>query len=74
MLYSSWEKFLFGVQPGYILDTYLLFNIFICDLFRIMSETDFANYADDNTPYASRDSMADVNYIRMIAKFCLNGF
>ena len=33
----------------------LLFKIFLRDLLWIMCETDFASYADDNTPYASRD-------------------
>ena len=28
----------------------LLFNIFLCDLFWIMCETDFASFADDNHP------------------------
>ena len=27
----------------------------MCDLFRIMCETDFASYADDNTPYVLGD-------------------
>ena len=31
----------------------LLFNIFLADLLFILSETDLANYADDNTPYTS---------------------
>ena len=29
----------------------LLFNIFVCDLFLILDNTYFANYADDYTPY-----------------------
>ena len=29
----------------------LLFNIFLCDLFFIMDDTDFASYEDDDTPY-----------------------
>ena len=35
----------------------LLSNLFLCDLFSIMRETDFASYADDNTPYVSGDSI-----------------
>ena len=48
--HSTWEEILFGVQQGSILRR-LLFNIFLCDLFFIMSGTDFASYADDNMPY-----------------------
>ena len=29
----------------------LLFNIFLCDLFFIMVDSDFASYEDDGTPY-----------------------
>ena len=41
---------LFGVPQGSI-PAPLLFSIFLCDLFFIMNETDFASYADDNMPY-----------------------
>ena len=49
--YSSWEEILFGVRQGSILGP--LLNIFLCDLFWKMCETDFASYANDNTPYVS---------------------
>ena len=48
--FSSWEEILFGEPQESILGP-LLYNIFLCDLFFIMNETDFASYADDNTPY-----------------------
>ena len=57
--YSSWEEILFGVLQGSILGP-LLFNIFLCDLFFIIDEIDFASYADDNTPYTIGNDLEDV--------------
>ena len=45
---SSWGKSLFGVLQGSMLGP-LLCNIFLCDLFLIMNNTELAGYADDNS-------------------------
>ena len=58
LAYSPWEEILFGVPQGSILRP-LLFNSFLCDLFFIMNDTDFASYADDNTPYTTEKNMED---------------
>ena len=57
--YSSWKEIMFGAPQGSILGP-LLFNIFLCDLFRIMENTDTASYADGNTPYTTGNSIEEV--------------
>ena len=57
--YSTWEEIPFGVPQGSIIGP-LLFNVFLCDLFFLMNETDFASYADDSTPYVTGDSIEHV--------------
>ena len=57
--YSSWKEIMFGVPQGSILGP-LIFNIFLCDLFLIMENIGIASYADDNTPYTTRNSIEEV--------------
>ena len=38
----------------------LLFNIFLCDVFFIINDVEFARYADDNTPFFVGDDLNDV--------------
>ena len=69
MSYSYWEEIIFGVLQGSILGP-LLFNIFLCDLFFIMKETDFLSYADDNTPYRTADTIEEV--MKLLERCCSN--
>ena len=57
--YSLWEEILFGVPWGFILGS-LLFNIFLCDLFMIMNNTELASYADENMPYAVANNIEEL--------------
>ena len=57
--YSSWDEILFGVPQDSIRGP-ILFNIFLSDLFLVISNTDFSSYADDNTIYDSGKSIDDV--------------
>ena len=53
------KKFYLEYHKGLCLGL-LLCNIFLCDLFWILCETDFASYADDNILYVSGDTIDDV--------------
>ena len=56
---SSREEVLCDVPQGSILVS-LLFNIFVCDLFSVLSDTEFASYGDDNTPYVVKNNIRSV--------------
>lgn len=48
--FSNWENFLTGAPQGSILGP-LLFNIYMRDLFLLMTESNIAHYTDDTTLY-----------------------
>ena len=49
--YSSWQDILSGASQSAARP--LLFNLFLSDLFSIVTNADLASYTDDNTPYTS---------------------
>ena len=55
--YSFWEEILFEVPKG----SSILGPLFLCDMFFLISETEFASYDDDNTPYVAADNIDNVN-------------
>ena len=47
--FNSWLDIVVGVPQGSIVGP-LLFNMFLCDMFRFCNDIDFASYEDDSTP------------------------
>ena len=54
--YSYWSDIITGVHQGSILGP-LFFNIYLSDIFLFTSDSEIANYADDNTPYCQGENL-----------------
>ena len=54
--FSSWSQLLQGVPKGSVLGP-ILFNIYLNDLFSMISDCEVCNYADDTTPFVCDRSL-----------------
>ena len=70
--FCTWRDIIFGVPEGSILGA-LIFNIYFNDFFLLTLNIDVANYADDNTPYESSNSIDEViEKLEMDAKILID--
>ena len=60
-LAHGWKEILFGMPQGSIMGP-IWFNIFLSDLFQVVEDIDFVNYADDNEICCAGDNMMTLKY------------